>query len=60
MHDVNEDVAAAGLRLLALLVEQGIIKHKVRCFVAQAAGNSTHSPMELLMPLLVELQHRCK
>lgn len=30
MHDVSEDVAAAGLRLLALLVEHGILKHKVR------------------------------
>lgn len=30
MHDVDVEVAAAGLRLLALLVEHGIIKHQVQ------------------------------
>jgi hypothetical protein len=30
MHDVDEEVAASGLQLLALLVEHGIISHKVR------------------------------
>lgn len=30
MHDVSEEVAAAGLRLLAVLVQQNIVTHKVR------------------------------
>lgn len=42
MHDINEDVAAAGLRLLALLVEQGIIKHKVRYFMAHLLESTAH------------------
>jgi hypothetical protein len=36
MHDVDAGVAAAGLRLLALLVEHGIVKHKVRCLKTDA------------------------
>jgi hypothetical protein len=29
MHDVSEEVAAAGLRLLAVLVQQNVVTHKV-------------------------------
>jgi hypothetical protein len=29
MHDVEEEVGAAGLHLLALLVEHGVVKHQV-------------------------------
>jgi hypothetical protein len=43
MHDVDEEVAAAGLQLLALLVEHGIISHKVgslfRCLLTCSHGS---------------------
>lgn len=44
MHDVSEEVAAAGLRLLAVLVQQNIVAHKVRVVLVDCCARFARAP----------------
>ena len=46
MHDVEEEVGAAGLHLLALLVEHGVVRHQVIRFVCVGGGGEVFAPLQ--------------